>query len=180
MPPRPILESAPGASDDTIFNRTGQNGNISVRLDADQAALSLTFTSTGTTTITGNTSGTTARQLTLGTGGITVNSGAGAVGIGTTNNGIINVVLSGIQTWTNNSTNALSVGTAYNNSATSANVDLGANQLTIDGSGRINIGVINQAEAVLTGSGALIKNGTGVFSLGSNNSAGYSGNVTVN
>lgn len=39
--------------------------------------------------------------------------------------------------------------------------------------------MVNQSEAVLTGSGALIKSGTGVFSLGGNNT-GYSGNITVN
>ena len=176
--PDPV--SPPGALDDANFNRTGQNGNITIGLNADPSAQSLTFSSAGSTTIRGNDSGTTVRQLTLGTGGITVNSGAGAANIGTTNNGVINIVLSGAQTWTNNSSNPLSIGTGYNSSATSANVDLGANQLTIDGSGRINVGVVNQAEAVLTGSGALIKNGTGLFSLGSNNSAGFSGNVTVN
>lgn len=176
--PDPV--SVPGALDDAIFNRTGQNGNIAVRLDADQAALSLTFNSAGTTTIVGNTSGTTARQLTLGTGGITVNSGAGAVGIGTTNNGIINVVLSGNQTWTNNSNNALNIGTAFNNSATSANIDLDAFNLIIDGSGRTNFGVVNQANAVLTGTGTLTKNGTGFLQLGGNNSAGFSGKVTIN
>ena len=124
--------------------------------------------------------GTTARVFNLGSGGITLNSGAGAVTFGVANSGDLNVTLTADQTWTNNSANVLSVGTAgHTGNLTSANVDLGANQLTIDGTGNTNLGISNQPDAWLTGSGALIKNGTGVFSLGGKNT-GYSGNVTVN
>ena len=45
--PDPV--SPPGALDDVIFNRTGQNGNAVIYLDAAQAAQSLTFNSSGTT-----------------------------------------------------------------------------------------------------------------------------------
>jgi fibronectin-binding autotransporter adhesin len=171
--------AAPGSSDDTIFNRTAQNGNINIALDADQASQSLTFNSTGSTTIRGNTSGTTARILSLGSGGIIKNGGSGTASFGG-NVGVVNITLSADQTWTNDSGSALNIGTGYVSSATDANVALGAFNLIVDGTGNTSIGVSNQAEAVLTGTGSLTKNGTGFLQLGGNNSAGFSGKVTIN
>jgi autotransporter-associated beta strand protein len=174
--PNPL--TPPDASVNAIFNITTVNANIAITLDADQAAQSLTFNNTGTTAIRGNTSGTTARSLTIGSGGITLNSGAGAVTFGGSV-GVVNIVLSTDQTWTNNSANALNIGTGFISSATDANVALGAFNLTVTGSGNTSIGVSNQAESALTGSGTLTKTGTGVLQMGGANS-GYTGNVFIN
>ena len=76
--------------------------------------------------------------LTIDAGGITVNSGAGAVALSPT------IVLSAPQTWTNNSNSTLSVGT----SATSVNN--GANLLTIAGSGATSITNFNGGTGGLT------------------------------
>src|SRR5262249_10028368 len=74
----PDAAAARGASDDAIFNITTANGATINGLGANQLAQSLTFNNTGTTAIRGNTSGTTARVLTLGSGGMTLNSRGGA------------------------------------------------------------------------------------------------------
>nr|MCU0781844.1 autotransporter-associated beta strand repeat-containing protein [Akkermansiaceae bacterium] len=110
------------------------------------------------------------RTLTVGTA-LTVNdgivkTGAGAVSI----TGAMS--LGAAQTWTNNSAGAF----------TKTNASLINNNgydLTIDGSGVFNFGTINSATAVLTGSGALVKNGTGRLNIGGINS-GFTGSVTIN
>ena len=97
--PDPAAE--PGAINDVIFNITTNNAIAqTVLLNGNKNALSLTFNNTLASTLRSD-SGTT-RTLVLGTGGITVNSGAGAVAIGTLNNGNV-VSLGSSQTWINNS-----------------------------------------------------------------------------
>jgi autotransporter-associated beta strand protein len=110
------------------------------------------------------------RALTIGTA-VTVNDGidkqgAGAVSI----TGAVS--LGGVQTWTNNSTGTF---TKTNASLITNN----GHQLTFDGTGNFTIGTVSSGTAVLTGSGALVKNGTGRLDLGGNNT-GFSGTVTIN
>ncbi len=82
------------------------------------------------------------------------------------------VTLGGAQTWTNNSGGSLTV--------TNANLlDNAGYQLTVDGTGTTTFGTINNATPVLTGSGALVKNGTGRLNVGGVN-AGFTGTVTIN
>ena len=71
---------APGAADLVTFNGTGVNGPEIVQLGAATSVSGMTFANTGTTTI--KSSSTTTQTLTIGTPGITVNSGAGIVTIG--------------------------------------------------------------------------------------------------
>jgi hypothetical protein len=99
--PDPV--AIPGSADDAIFNITTVNTNQVIGMGgANQEALSLAFNSTGTVAI-GNTGGN--RDLTIGGGGITMASGAGAVTIGNTNNGSnVFLRLAASQTWLNNST----------------------------------------------------------------------------
>ena len=120
--------------------------------------------------------------VTLGTGGnsITVHSGI------TKNNGSAAftlqspVTLGASQTWLNNSSSTLEV--AENIISPNVNfVTNGGFQLTIDGSGTTQIGRANETtHNSLSGTGALVKNGTGVLQLGGNNSAVFSGQVTIN
>ncbi len=110
------------------------------------------------------------RTLNIGTA-LTVNDGidkqgAGAVSITGA------VTLGGAQTWTNNSTGALSKTNA-------SLLDNNGHQLTFDGTGGFNLGTINNATAVLTGSGALVKNGSGRLNIGGVNS-GFTGTVAIN
>ena len=59
------------------------------------------------------------------------------------------------QTWTNNSAGSLTTGNGTNL------IDNAGYQLTVDGTGTTTFGVINNVAAALTGSGALVKNGSG-------------------
>src|SRR5439155_13544871 len=102
----------PGASDVANFNISSINSPQTVSLNAAQAAAGLVFSSTGTVLIQ---SGSGTNTLTLGTSGITVNSGAGADTISPL------ISLGGAQTWTNNSASLFTV---------SNNISNGGNLLT--------------------------------------------------
>ncbi|MFM7206805.1 MAG: hypothetical protein ACKO4T_09065, partial [Planctomycetaceae bacterium] len=80
--PTPSPTAVPGGSDDLFFNISSANANTVIDLNAARAAESLNFTSQGTIQFRGNTSGTTARVLTVSPRGITMAPGAGAVTIG--------------------------------------------------------------------------------------------------
>jgi hypothetical protein len=63
-------------------------------------------------TVFAQTSGSFSRNLNIGSGGITIGNKAGAVTFGSTNVNLgINALLSASQTWTNNSSNVLTVDT---------------------------------------------------------------------
>ena len=101
----------PGASDIATFSISMiTNTAQTVNLNAAQSVAGLSFlgTNTAATTLLG---GGTARTLTLGTSGITIAAGAGAVtlGDGTAANNVLLNLTSGAQTWTNSSANALTI-----------------------------------------------------------------------
>ena len=99
--------SAPDITYDAVFNGTGVNGATTVQLEAAQAAMGLYFSNTGTTAI----NSTTNSALSIGSDGITINPGAGAVTLGDATN-TMPLDLVGSQTWTNNSSSALTVRNA--------------------------------------------------------------------
>ena len=68
--------------DDSYFNISSGSGDTVIDLNNNRNAESLNFTNTGTTQFRGNSSGTTARVLTISPRGITMAPGAGAVTIG--------------------------------------------------------------------------------------------------
>lgn len=90
-------------------------------------------------------------NFSTGTGGLTVSAGSATITAAT---------LLGAQTWTNNSGNALNVGTVVN----------GGFALTLAGAGDTAI------SGVISGTGALIKNGSGSATLAANT---YTGATTV-
>jgi fibronectin-binding autotransporter adhesin len=154
------LDSDPSA------NTTGNAGNITLASP----------TAVGSITI-GNAPG--------GAWGLGTNSVNLTVNSGVTHNGDraatfnSEIVLGGAQTWTNSSSTLLST-------ANGRLLDNSGHQLTIEGTGNIQIGQINAATQTLRGSGALIKNGSGILLIGGNNSNQaaptdrFTGNVTVN
>jgi fibronectin-binding autotransporter adhesin len=157
----PDPAAVPGASDTAIFNITTANGDETISLNAAQAALGLVFNNTGTTLLQG---GGTNRVLTLGTGGIVVNAGAGAATIGSATAGQnVAITLGGAQTWSNNSTSLLTIANGVTN---------GANLLTVTGSGNSSVlGVIG------AGAGGITKTGAGTLTLSGVNT--YTGANTV-
>jgi autotransporter-associated beta strand protein len=98
----PNPAAVPGALDDVIFNITTDNSNQTPTMNgAARSFRSITFSSTGTTTIV---AGANDSTLTVGTGGITIASGAGAATLGDGSaNSVLIALAGGEQTWTNNS-----------------------------------------------------------------------------
>ena len=135
--------TVPLSTDTVTFNQTGDNAATVVQLNAATTIAGITFANTGTTLI--DSSSSTSEALTVGASGITVNSGAGAVTIGDTTN-LAPITLGGAQTWTNSSSNALTIVNA---------VTGGANLLTIAAStAAINL------QGGLTGTGGVTFTGT--------------------
>jgi len=158
------------------------NGTIGV-LAGGVAADSIVIGGGQTTSI--SALGTSGNAITIHSGGITKNSGSAAVSFTS------GITLAANQTWTNN-TAAGSAGlleVAENEISSNVNfVTNGGFQLTIDGTGNTTIGRSNNtAHRSLSGSGALVKNGTGVLQLGGDNATAgggaspfFSGKVTIN
>ena len=146
----------PGSVTDVIFTANSV-ANLTTTLGQDFSIKSLTFTGTGTIAASSSVTIGGANTLTLGTGGITVQSGSTAHSIST------NVALGAAQSWTNNSGSLLTV---------SGNVSNSTNLLTIAGSGSTTVsGVIGP------GSGGLTKSGAGTLTLSGTNT--YSGGTNV-
>ena len=142
-----------------------------IQVNAATAIGGMVFDNTGTTSFQNISLG--AKAITLGTGGLTVNSTAGIVAFtGTGASTRISFVLSGSQTWTNNSTtNALSL-TSQNNIATGGTGANNGAALTITGEGDISIA------SVISQNGTITKNGSGQLTLGAANT--FNGTVTLN
>ncbi len=132
----------------------------SVTVSGAVAASSIVYGAAQTTgiTISGGTS-ITLGDGTSGNGGITVNNGAGAQAISTA------ITLNNTQTWTNSSTNTLTVQTGA--------LSLGSNVLTITGSGNTTI-----SSAIGGASGSIVKSGAGTLILSGTNA--YVSGTTVN
>ena len=146
----------------TRFTSTN-NGNQFIRLTGTTQAAGLVFSNTGNTTIQGNG---TNQTLNLGSAGITINAGAGAVNLGLTNPNGVGLALTANQTWTNNSSNTLTKGNRVG-------ISFGGFALTISGTGNTT-----SATSLSGAGGSVIKTGTGTLSLTGGNST-YTGSTTV-
>ena len=134
-----------------VFGNGGVGGTVTIA--SPMTVNSLTFNSfTGTYTL-----GTVGQTMTLNNG-ITMNSGAGAATI------ISPVTLGGAQTWLNNSSSLLTVGTGA--------MTNGGNLLTIGGTGNTTV------SSVIAGSAGLSKTGAGTLTLGGTNT--FIGALTIN
>jgi len=157
--------AVPGATDTAYFNVSTNNTAQTSTLGANLSVQGLIFNSTGTTAV--NSNGSANRRITLGTAGLTINSGTGSVTFGgTANKTRITFVLGGAHTWQNNSGNTLTLNA--NNT-----INNGGFLLTIDGSGNITTGT-----GIISGTGGLTKNGSGTFTPAAANT--FTGVVTIN
>lgn len=178
----PTGETNPGAApnsltDDWFFNVSSLNNAQTMGLNGSRSVLGITFNSTGTTNIENHTSSGTSNILTISTGGVTVNSGAGAVSLGSNgaNRGFMNYRIAGNQSWRNNSANVLTVAGSITNTA-----NLAPYTLTLGGSGAGGVSVLNAiTDGGTTGTLALSINSTGggVVSLSGANT--FTGGVNV-
>jgi autotransporter-associated beta strand protein len=132
-----------------------------VTLASPTTVHSLIFsTFTGTYTL-----GTPGQTLAVN-GGIQMTSSSAAVAL------LSPIALGAAQTWTNHSTAGFIAGN--NNQA----IDLGSHALTLGGAGNFFFNTADDTGITLTGSGNLIKEGSGTFALGGANT--YDGAITVN
>ncbi|MEI6674288.1 MAG: autotransporter-associated beta strand repeat-containing protein, partial [Verrucomicrobiota bacterium] len=152
--------TVPGAADIVTFSISSVNSAQTVDLNGNQAALGLAFLdTTADTTLLG---GGTNRTLTLGTGGITVGSLAGAVILGSAADGQkVDILLAGAQTWTNQ--NLLTLSNGVNTAGYILTLSGATGTTTLDG--------------VVTGSGGLTKTDVGTLTLTADNT--YSGLTTI-
>ena len=136
------------STDNAHFNITTVNTAQTVNLNGAQSALGLIFNNAGPVVIQ---TGSGTNTLTLGESGITVNAGAGAVTISTA----VNRGVAGFSgSWTNNSSNLLTVSGTVSN--------LQGLNFQVGGSGNTTLsGSVNTANTVLTkiDSGALTLSG---------------------
>jgi len=100
--------TVPLSTDTVVFDQSSVNGAEIIQLNAPASIAGITFNNTGTTNLVSNGS---AQTLTLGTGGINIAGGAGAVtlGDGTAANNVLISLSAGNQTWTNASSNAFTI-----------------------------------------------------------------------
>lgn len=165
--PTPNPTAVPGISDVAIFNISGANTDVIMGLNDFRSAQGLIFNSTGAVEIRARTTGTTGHALTLGESGIVMNAGAGAatlVSNGTT--GFLTIRLASNQTWTNDSSSALTVQSGIGNSINGAD-----RTLTLAGAGSGGIflnGPISNFVAVTSGTTSVAVNRPGgTVTLGS-------------
>ena len=162
---------APLSTDSVVFNQSSTNGTETLQLTNAYTFAGITFRNTGTTTL--YSSSTNAQTITVGSGGITIDAGSGLVNMGNGSNRGTSLALGASQTWNNNSSSLF-----YQKkwtSSTPTSLSLGANTLTLDGTGTGGW----QFDAPVTGTGELIKNGTN-STLTMNGTNTYSGGTTIN
>ena len=159
---------APLSTDSAVFNGSAVNGAETVQLSGATSITNIAFANTGTTLIDSST--TTSEPLTI-SGGITINSGAGAVTIG---NGTdpATIDLGASQSWTNNSSSLFTAVGGITNAANTTPYTL-----TLAGAGSFALqGVISNGGS--TGTVAITQAGTGTTTLSGADS--YTGTTTVN
>ncbi|MEO5912760.1 MAG: autotransporter-associated beta strand repeat-containing protein [Luteolibacter sp.] len=160
----------PGSTTDVIFsatNATGNAGVLATKLEGAYTVNGVTFNVPVSTAITSTAIDTNASILTLGTGGLTIDAASNS---GATINGSGSVVVSGDQSWSNNSdSKALTVvvpATAVQNSTT----------LTLNGNGTGGVGIAGLGNGA--GSLLLVSNQKGLVTL--SGPCTYTGTTTIN
>jgi fibronectin-binding autotransporter adhesin len=156
---------APGATADLVFSTATAPGTMAgMTLGANMTVRTITINNTATAfslnadghalTITPSSSST----------GITIGAGVQASSIN------VPVTLGAAQTWTNNSSNALTIGNA---------ISQNGNSLTFAGTGIISL---DTALTTISGAGGIIKNGTGQLNVntGQNQAFTFTGDIVLN
>lgn len=147
-----------------MFNISTLNTAQSVTLSAGANTGALTFSSTGTVSFTSNNSST--RLLNL-FGGLTMNSGAGAVtlgSVGASNN--VNVVSFANQSFTNNSSSALTITDFLSGGSTVTINGSGSGGTTISGQIKESVAItVNTTGGTTTFAGSLGNQSTGAVTV---------------
>jgi fibronectin-binding autotransporter adhesin len=174
--------SAPGSADTAFFNVTSLNGagnNRTINLGADRSAGGLVFDTASTVLVQ---AGGTNRNLILGSGGYTRNSGSGAVTVGSTAAGQnVFAQLAASQTWQSLGTG----GPLIHVNSVQISTASAAYTLTLDGdsTGSNAIGTSGSGGTIQNGAaGAMLslhKTGSGSWALAGTGANTYTGSTTV-
>jgi fibronectin-binding autotransporter adhesin len=169
--------TVPSLTQAAIFSVAGNTGNLSVWLEGDRAASGITLRSgSGSINLQEGQFNTTPRNLTLGSGGITVEAGAGAltatrlITTGFSVPGTINTLLVGSQTWTNNSVSAINWSSRLVGHQSTTLTKAGTGVLILDGANNAISGTINGA--TVTGLRGKIVVQAGTLQVADNNALG--------
>jgi autotransporter-associated beta strand protein len=150
-----------------MFGGARINGNHNINFTANRSIQGMQVTTSQNLNFQ---SGTTSNfTLSLGAGGLQIDSSAGAVSIAST----MGVTLNGSQSWINNSTKTLSLDSAIGSLAIGSTV--AGTVFTLGGTGNIQM---NRGIMDGTGTVSVIKTGSGELNLARSNS--YSGTTDVN
>ena len=173
---QPEPEDVPGALDDVIFNVSGQNVDQDVDLgQLNRFATSMTFRSPGTTFFRRDpvTAGT--NRIALGTGGLTMQPGAGAVTFGDSKQRVeLNARAS--LSLTNHSSSLLQFNSPVSSSAPDTTTTLTVNGA---GSGGVEFNTTVNNGSSTNALTALTIDTTGGFTLLRNGSSNFSGGLTL-
>ena len=159
--------AAPTNGDVAWFNQTGVTGSTTVRINAATAIDGLVFTNSGLTTFN---SPAATQVLSLGSGGITLEEGSGGLTISSSSTQVLTTTLTADQSWTNDSSGALSVVSGTINAS-------GTRALTIAGSGSTTISAA-LANGAAGNQLAIVKQGPGLLRLDAANNS-FSGGFTL-
>lgn len=173
----PTSPTVPDSTIDVIYNATGLNTNQTVTLGgSNRAALSLTFSSTGTTQLDrASTTSASSSTLTVGSGGISLTGTAGAVTIGDTlsTGQKVNMQAAASLNIDNDSAALLTFNRTWTSSAAS-----GTTTLSLTGSGTGGTTFVDAISNGATATVALsVNTSAGVTTLSSANS--YGGGTTL-
>ena len=174
---------AAGANDDVVFVYSDLDDTMYLSQTTGTISVkSLTFNNTGISQIR---AGGASRTLNIGLGGITVNSGAGAVLLGRAN-GTTGAVtqtfkLAADQSWTNHDVDTLDFyygGPTGGSAALGSAIDTNGKILSLAGAGNFSL------DTPISGAGSLIKGGGGTATIGNAHGATgantYAGATTIN
>jgi autotransporter-associated beta strand protein len=171
--------AAPGTADDLVFHILGLNDDRSITMAAaNRSYASMTFRSTGITQINrGSSDSSSANTLTIGSGGLTVNSDSGVVTFGTTGDTAqkVNLRAAGSLSIANNSASLLTFNRGWSSGATS-----GTTVLTLNGSGSGGTSFVDAISNGTTGANLAlyIDTADGVTTLQGSNT--FTGGTTLN
>jgi len=177
----------PGLSDEAVFNQSSVNLNIEITPTGSASTINagkFIFNNTGSTLL--RASSTSMRNMTVGSGGILINPGAGNVTISTSSSGgrPLNVNLNASQSWTNNSSSAFNIQTTTQDPSLYSDSIATPRTLTFDGNGSgntsISMRIRDNSTDNAAGALSIVVNtsGTGLTTF-SNSLNIFSGGVTV-
>lgn len=171
----PDPAAVPGVNDTIYFSISSVATAQSLGLNGNRSVAGMVFNNSGAVNMTAHASSNTNANMTLGTGGITINSGAGAVTVfSNATRGFLTWRLAGNQSWTNDSANLLTIAGGITNNSNST-----PTTLTLSGAGSGGITQTGVISDNATGTTSVVVNsaGSGAITLSSANT--YTGGTTL-